>query len=381
MPRLDDQPTRAPDMPRDHEAIPLHEFVLAPNAYALQGQLVGGLLSDHVDALVDAPGAPGGDCERCRLRCCSYLVDAVDPEVPGLLAAAERLGVSPSALLEVPTRRDEPGTRRLKRQADGRCVMLDADHLCRIHAAEGIEAKPMVCQLYPGQLVVTPTGARSANRPECPWPRPTDDPAAVDRWRRLLRRRAPIDPDVFVRLAPEVVRLDGDATAPWAEFDLWLADAVDAAAAAPSAMAALDAAVALLIGRFSLPRPAVDSMRTRMLAGALSGMLESIEAPTTAAPFVAIACAEPAPDPRPCPPALVESALTSLEPLRFRTALAGLGVIRLFIGAADRDPRAAETPREVLAALFRKLSNESVRLPLARSSTALLEAVAVDPLL
>ncbi|MEA2697368.1 MAG: lysine-N-methylase, partial [Myxococcales bacterium] len=40
------------------------------------------------------------------------------------------------------------------------CVSLTDDHLCRIHAAYGAEAKPVTCQIFPFSFTRTPTGVR-----------------------------------------------------------------------------------------------------------------------------------------------------------------------------------------------------------------------------
>ena len=40
------------------------------------------------------------------------------------------------------------------RAADGACVFLDTDQLCRIHKAYGLAEKPRVCQQYPVRVAL-----------------------------------------------------------------------------------------------------------------------------------------------------------------------------------------------------------------------------------
>src|SRR6185312_15383084 len=44
----------------------------------------------------------------------------------------------------------------LNHRADGGCVFLGADNLCRIHAKYGAAAKPLACRVYP--LLLVPAG-------------------------------------------------------------------------------------------------------------------------------------------------------------------------------------------------------------------------------
>ena len=41
----------------------------------------------------------------------------------------------------------------LNHRADGGCVFLGADNLCRIHGKFGSAAKPLACRIYPFLLV------------------------------------------------------------------------------------------------------------------------------------------------------------------------------------------------------------------------------------
>lgn len=57
---------------------------------------------------------------------------------------------------------------QLGQRADGSCVFLMEDNRCRIHAEHGAEAKPLVCQMYPLQLVPQEKRAVLTLRRSCP---------------------------------------------------------------------------------------------------------------------------------------------------------------------------------------------------------------------
>ena len=57
---------------------------------------------------------------------------------------------------------------RLAHRADGSCIFLNEDGLCRIHSKFGIEAKPTVCQTFPLQLIAHEHQAVLTIRRACP---------------------------------------------------------------------------------------------------------------------------------------------------------------------------------------------------------------------
>ena len=57
---------------------------------------------------------------------------------------------------------------RLSHRADGSCVFLDENGLCRIHAQYGEQAKPLACQLYPYMIVPAGKELRVSVRFSCP---------------------------------------------------------------------------------------------------------------------------------------------------------------------------------------------------------------------
>jgi Fe-S-cluster containining protein len=72
--------------------------------------------------------------------------------------------------------------RRLAKRKDGRCVFLMSDGRCHVHAEHGQAAKPLVCQMFPLQLVPLGDFAYLTTRRSCP-------SAAADRGRKLEAHR------------------------------------------------------------------------------------------------------------------------------------------------------------------------------------------------
>ncbi|MBI4582364.1 MAG: YkgJ family cysteine cluster protein, partial [Planctomycetes bacterium] len=57
---------------------------------------------------------------------------------------------------------------RLARRADGACVFLGEDNLCRLHAETGAQTKPLACRAYPFVAVPGVGGPRVDLRFDCP---------------------------------------------------------------------------------------------------------------------------------------------------------------------------------------------------------------------
>jgi Fe-S-cluster containining protein len=120
----------------------------------------------------------------------------------------------------------------LAKRPDGSCIFLMADGRCRIHREFGMEAKPLVCQMFPLQIVPLDQFAYVTLRRFCPSAaadqgRPLDEHRAtardlVERWQSrprpatpppLVRRRRSSWNDVLV-VAEALGRLMLDATYP-----------------------------------------------------------------------------------------------------------------------------------------------------------------------
>ena len=114
-------------------------------------------------------------CRACGMCCHGHSVGLSGDEPERIRRYAAELG------LEDPI--DDEGFLRF---AEGRCLFLDTDKLCRIHKKWGMEAKPHVCQVYPRRHVSTEAGIRFAIDPTCGtgWQSfedgPIEDPAPVD---------------------------------------------------------------------------------------------------------------------------------------------------------------------------------------------------------
>jgi Fe-S-cluster containining protein len=57
---------------------------------------------------------------------------------------------------------------RLAQRSDGNCVFLGDDNLCRIHREFGFDEKPLVCRMYPLQIVPLEKNAILTLRRSCP---------------------------------------------------------------------------------------------------------------------------------------------------------------------------------------------------------------------
>jgi lysine-N-methylase len=71
----------------------------------------------------------------------------------------------------------------LAKRADGACVFLEEDGLCRIHKELGFEAKPLICRMFPLQLIPHEKQAVLTLRRACP-------SAAADRGLELAEQLA-----------------------------------------------------------------------------------------------------------------------------------------------------------------------------------------------
>lgn len=95
-------------------------------------------------------------CHACAACCHGWRVTLHDDDEAARIARhGEALGVA------------APIDNGALRQADGRCVFLGDDDLCRIHARFGAAEKPRVCQLYPRLSVLAEDGLRLGADPSC----------------------------------------------------------------------------------------------------------------------------------------------------------------------------------------------------------------------
>ena len=116
------------------------------------------------------------DCHQCGACCQGSLIPLSADEVARLQAQhwEERPEYRDTPIM---VREQRAGhAYRLAHRPDGSCVFLGADGLCRIHKELGFEAKPLVCRMFPLQIVPRDNSACLTLRRACP-------SAAADRGR------------------------------------------------------------------------------------------------------------------------------------------------------------------------------------------------------
>lgn len=98
------------------------------------------------------PTVQNWDCHTCGDCCRTYVVRVTTEERDRILKQGWM--ADPALNGAEPIRYDKRlGEYALSHTADGTCVFLGPDNLCRIHAKFGEAAKPFACRLYPFALV------------------------------------------------------------------------------------------------------------------------------------------------------------------------------------------------------------------------------------
>lgn len=92
-------------------------------------------------------------CSGCGGCCEGAIVHLLDGEADRVRSQAGDLGV------------EHPVHEAKLRQVEGRCVFLDPDQRCRIHARFGEDEKPLICRQFPFVLVQTEAGLRAGIDP------------------------------------------------------------------------------------------------------------------------------------------------------------------------------------------------------------------------
>ncbi len=108
------------------------------------------------------------DCHQCGFCCRGTLIPLSRLDAERLQSQGwESEPEFRNQIITVVDRTAESGT-RLAQRADGTCVFLKEDGLCRIHSKFGIEAKPIVCQTFPFQLIARENQAIMTLHRACP---------------------------------------------------------------------------------------------------------------------------------------------------------------------------------------------------------------------
>ena len=142
------------------------------------------------------------DCSGCGNCCRGSVIPLSEDDLERL--AAQKWDTHPDfSGVRTVVRQSWFGKRQqLAQRDDGSCVFLSADNRCRIHAEHGAAAKPLVCQMYPLQLVPQEAKAILTLRRSCP-------SAAAEEGRELSEHRAAVK-----RLAKQGHLLDRSIRAP-----------------------------------------------------------------------------------------------------------------------------------------------------------------------
>ncbi len=170
------------------------------------------------------------NCSRC---CRQHLIEITEEERQRILAQnwTAQDGIPTDRPLIV--RFGPPWRRRyrLGHQADGACVFLNEQGLCRIHAKFGEEAKPLPCRLYPYAFHPAGKAVTVSLRFSCPavvrnWGQPVS--AQADQLRRLA---AEVVPETATQVPPPWV--SKNQRLEWSDF-LKLVERLDQTLASPA---------------------------------------------------------------------------------------------------------------------------------------------------
>lgn len=107
------------------------------------------------------------DCHGCG-RCCHQTIVALSAADRAKLLEQRWNEHAEYRGLRIMRRGLLGGGYTLAKRADGACIFLLPDGRCRIHAELGFEAKPLVCRMFPFQLVPLAQHANVTLRRYCP---------------------------------------------------------------------------------------------------------------------------------------------------------------------------------------------------------------------
>lgn len=105
------------------------------------------------------------ECQGSGGCCHGYMFGPLDDDDIARLEGLDLAGGFPH--LEAPYTYEEPERGRFLRRQDDRCIFLEGDNRCGIHARFGAEAKPGFCRLYPLDSFATIEGIRVVDRGVC----------------------------------------------------------------------------------------------------------------------------------------------------------------------------------------------------------------------
>jgi lysine-N-methylase len=128
------------------------------------------------------------DCHSCTHCCRDYYVFVTDEERQRITSQGWDTDADIGDLpLFVRHGRWWRRRYRLNQTTDGKCVFLNDDGRCRIHARFGGEAKPLACRLYPFMLVPAGDHWRVSLRYACPSAAANDGRPLTEYQQELMR--------------------------------------------------------------------------------------------------------------------------------------------------------------------------------------------------
>ncbi|MBP89844.1 MAG: hypothetical protein CMJ64_24585 [Planctomycetaceae bacterium] len=142
------------------------------------------------------------DCSACGNCCRGSVIPLSDDDLKRLERQNWRAHPNFAGVKPVVPQTWFGKRQQLAQREDGSCVFLTADNHCQIHAEHGADAKPLVCQMYPLQLVPQENKAILTLRRSCP-------SAAAEEGRELKDHL-----DAVKRLAKQGQLLDKTVRAP-----------------------------------------------------------------------------------------------------------------------------------------------------------------------
>ena len=133
--------------------------------------------------IVILPTTEKWDCHQCGICCRGSLIPLYDEDLARL--RSQKWEEHPEFRNTPVMVRNQSSKKafRLAHRADGSCVFLSDQGLCRIHSELGFEAKPTICRVFPLQLVPRNGKVVLTARRACP-------SAAADRG-QLLKQHLP----------------------------------------------------------------------------------------------------------------------------------------------------------------------------------------------
>lgn len=152
------------------------------------------------------------NCVACGASCGGHDIGPIAPAQVAVI----RDEVPSAQFIERKTR-DAETTGSYCAMADDACVFLNAERLCSIHAALGMDKKPTDCRVFPLAFTRTPTGVRVGVRLECRsyLASKHNGGALEERGDELQTLLSQVD---TISEVPDLVRLDEAVTLPWPRY-------------------------------------------------------------------------------------------------------------------------------------------------------------------